>query len=134
VKDNGDGTYSVNYQPDTPGNYVINVDLEGKPIKNSPFKVGAKAGTDADNSGFGIFSFTLQSRDKRGENKTFGGDKFDVKVAGPSGAEVEVQTMDNQDGTYTAIYALAGDDVKGKTFHITASLNGKQVGNFKQNM
>jgi filamin len=134
VKDNGDGTYSVTYEPDVPGNYTIKVDLENKPIKDSPFKVGCKAGTDIDNSGFGIFSFTVQARDKRGQPKDFGGDKFEVKIKGPSGADVEVQTMDNNDGTYTAIYALAGDDVKGKTFSITAQLNGKTVGQFKQNM
>jgi len=42
--------------------------------------------------------------------------------------------MDNNDGTYTAIYALAGDDIKGKAFNISATLNGKTVGQFKQNM
>jgi len=134
VKDNNDGTYLVTYNPDVPGDHTINVDLDGKPIKNSPFRVKAKAGTDADNSGFGIFSFTLQARDKRGNNKTFGGDKFDVKITGPSNSEVEVSTMDNNDGTYTAIYALGGDSVKGKTFNIRATLNGKKIGEFKQNM
>jgi len=132
VKDNNDGTYLVSYNPDVPGDHTINVDLEGKPIKNSPFRVKAKAGTDADNSGFGIFSFTLQARDKRGNNKTFGGDKFDVKITGPQNAEVEVSTMDNNDGTYTAIYALGGE--KGKAFNIKATLNGKKIGEFKQNM
>jgi len=134
IKDNGDGTYSVTYEPKEPGNYTVNVDLEGKPIKNSPFKVKCKEGTDADNSGFGIFSFTIQARDKRGKEKNFGGDKFDVQIRGPNDADVEVQTMDNGDGTYTAIYALSGEDIKGKTFNITAKLNGKTVGNFKQNM
>jgi len=133
VKDNGDGTYSVDYHPQVPGDYTINVNLEGKPIKNAPFKVKAKAGTDADNSGFGIFSFTIQSRDKRGQAKTFGGDKFNVSIKGPD-ADVEVQTMDNNDGTYTAVYALAGENIKGKTFKIDASLNGKNVGKFNQNM
>jgi hypothetical protein len=108
------------------------VDLEGKPIKNAPFKVKAKAGTDADNSGFGIFSFTLQARDKRGKEKTFGGDKFDVSIKGPQGADVEVNTLDNNDGTYTAIYALSGE--KGRDFHVTAKLNGKTIGQFKQQM
>jgi filamin len=134
VKDNGDGTYSVTYEPDVPGDYTIRVELDNKPIKDSPFRVGVKAGTDIDNSGFGIFSFTVQARDKRGQPKDFGGDKFEVKIKGPSGSDVEVQTMDNNDGTYTAIYALAGDDVKGKTFNINAQLNGKTVGQFKQNM
>jgi len=94
--------------------------------------VKCKEGTDVDNSGFGIFSFTVQSRDKRGENKTFGGDSFDVKIKGPSDSDVEVQTTDNGDGTYTAVYALTGD--KGSLFTIHAHLNGKQVGTFKQNM
>jgi len=133
VKDNGDGTYSVTYEPKEPGNYTIAVNLEGKPIKNAPFKVKCKEGTDADNSGFGIFSFTIQARDKRGKEKTFGGDKFEVSIKGPD-ADVEVQTMDNGDGTYTAIYALAGEDIKGKSFQILATLNGKNVGKFQQNM
>jgi len=132
VVDNGDGTYSVSYAPDTPGDYNIDVELEGKPIKGAPFKVKAKAGTDADNSGFGIFSFTLQARDKRGKDKTFGGDKFEVNIKGPQGSDVEVNTLDNNDGTYTAIYALSGE--KGRDFNVHAKLNGKTIGEFKQAM
>jgi len=132
VTDNGDGTYLVEYAPETPGDYQIDVDLEGKPIKGAPFKIKAKAGTDADNSGFGIFSFTLQSRDKRGKDKTIGGDKFDVHIKGPQDSEVEVNTMDNGDGTYTAIYALSGE--KGRDFNVHAKLNGKTIGEFKQQM
>jgi len=134
VVDNNDGTYSVTYEPKEPGNYTIGVTLEGKNIKDSPFKVKCKEGTDADNSGFGIFSFTIQARDKRNKEKTFGGDKFVVTIKGPDEAEIEVSTMDNNDGTYTAIYALAGDNVKGKTFRVHATLNGKTVGKFNQNM
>jgi len=133
VKDNGDGTYSVTYRPDEPGKYKINVDLEGKPIKDAPFTVNTKAGTDVTNSGFGIFSFTLQAKDKRGKAKDFGGDDFKVDITGPE-AEIEVQTMDNNDGTYTAIYALAGEGVKGKTFKVVAKLNGKTIGAFNQGM
>eukprot|EP01089_Gocevia_fonbrunei_P013343 TRINITY_DN340_c0_g1_i1.p1 TRINITY_DN340_c0_g1~~TRINITY_DN340_c0_g1_i1.p1 ORF type:complete len:790 (-),score=281.46 TRINITY_DN340_c0_g1_i1:42-2333(-) len=134
VKDNGDGTYSVTYSPQEPGAYTINVDLDGSPIKDAPFKVTAKAGTDVTNSDFGIFSFTLQSKDKRGNNKEFGGDEFNVNISGPEGAEVEVQTMDNQDGTYTAVYALAGEGVKGKNFKVRALLNGHEIGAFNQQM
>jgi len=68
------------------------------------------------------------------KKKTFGGDKFDVSIRGPDDAAVEVQTMDNEDGTYTAIYALAGDDIKGKTFTIIATLGGKVVGRYRQKM
>jgi len=132
VKDNNDGTYGVTFDPSEPGPYNIAVNLEGKPIKDSPWKVKCKEGTDADNSGFGIFSFTLQSRDKRKKPKTFGGDKFDVKINGPKGSEVEVQTTDNNDGTYTAVYALSGE--KGSKFKIWAGLNGKKVGSFQQEL
>jgi len=133
IVDNGDGTYAVTYEPQEPGDYKIDVKLEGDNIKDSPFKVKVKEGTDIDNSGWGIFSFTLQSRDKRGKEKTFGGDKFEVNIKGPD-AEVEVQTADNSDGTYTAIYALSGEEIKGKAFDIVAKLNGKTVGSYKQHM
>jgi len=134
VVDNNDGTYAVSYHPQEPGDYTIDVKLENKNIKDAPFKVKCKEGTDVDNSGFGIFSFTIQARDKRGKEKSFGGDKFDVTIRGPDEASVEVQTMDNDDGTYTAIYALAGDDIKGKTFTIVATLGGKVVGRYRQKM
>jgi filamin len=132
VTDNGDGTYGVKFDPENPGDYDINVTFEGAPIKDAPFHVHCKEGTDADESGFGIFSFTIQSRDKRGENKTFGGDAFDVAIKGPDDSDVEVQTTDNNDGTYTAVYALTGD--KGAVFTITAKLNNRKVGTYKQNL
>jgi len=130
VKDNNDGTYDVEFDPAEPGNYDINVTLEGKPIKDAPWKVKCKEGTDAGNSGFGVFSFTIQSYDKRKNKKTFGGDHFDVKIKGPSKSEVETQNIDNNDGTYTCVYALSGP--KGSKFRIRAFLNGKKVGTFQQ--
>lgn len=133
VKDNNDGTYDVTFDPAEPGPYNIAVNLEGKPIKDSPWKVKCKEGTDADNSGFGIFSFTVQARDKRKQPKKFGGDKFEVRITGGGKqSEVEVQTTDNNDGTYTAVYALSGP--KGSKFKIWAGLNGKKVGSFRQEL
>jgi filamin len=132
VTDNGDGTYGVQFDPEHPGDYKIHVNFEGSPIKDAPFHVHCKEGTDADHSGFGIFSFTVQSRDKRGENKTFGGDHFSVSIKGPNDAEIEVQTTDNGDGTYTAVYALEAE--KGSVFTISAHFNNKKVGTYKQNL
>eukprot|EP01087_Luapelamoeba_hula_P020678 TRINITY_DN70_c0_g1_i3.p2 TRINITY_DN70_c0_g1~~TRINITY_DN70_c0_g1_i3.p2 ORF type:complete len:763 (-),score=144.58 TRINITY_DN70_c0_g1_i3:64-2307(-) len=132
ITDNGDGTYDVDFDPSEPGPYDIAVNLEGNPIKDSPWKVKCKEGTDASNCGFGIFSFTIQARDKRGNNKTFGGDDFKVKISGPSGSEVESKTTDNNDGTYTAVYALTGQ--KGDQFRIRAELNGKKAGTFRQDL
>lgn len=122
VVDNGNGTYSVTYHPDVPGPYTINVSLEGSHIKDSPFHVTAKSGTDAGLSGFTSFSFVVQTRDKHGQNKNFGGDKFDVSISGP--ASVDVHTRDNNDGTYSANYTL---NQRG-TYTISIKLNGQNLG------
>jgi len=152
VVDNGDGTYGVTYHPDVPGDYVVNVALEGQPIKNSPITVNCKSGTDAGLSGFTTFHFSVQTRDKRGNNKTFGGDDFRVTISGtilssnlslsPSQithlrisigpASVEVHTADNGDGTYSASYAL---NQRG-AYTINVHLNGRELNGspFKQEL
>jgi len=103
VVDNKDGTYSVTYAADKPGPIDIHVTLEGDPIKDAPFHLEVKSGTDAHHTGFKNFTFTIQTRDKHGNNKTFGGDDFVVKPDG----NVTVNTQDNADGSYTAEFALA---------------------------
>jgi filamin len=130
VVDNGDGTYGVTYNPETPGDYVVTVALEGQPIKNSPITVNCKSGTDAGLSGFTTFQFTVQTRDKHGQNKTFGGDDFRVTISGP--ASVEVQTSDNGDGSYSASYSLTQNG----SYTVSVHLNGKELNGspFKQEL
>ncbi|XP_057958197.1 uncharacterized protein LOC131151043 [Malania oleifera] len=45
VKDQGDGTYTVTYVVPKRGNYMVNVECNGKPIMGSPFPVFFSAGT-----------------------------------------------------------------------------------------
>ncbi|XP_075512090.1 uncharacterized protein LOC142547611 isoform X1 [Primulina tabacum] len=45
VKDMGDGTYSVTYVVPKRGNYMVNVECNGKPIMGSPFPVFFSTGT-----------------------------------------------------------------------------------------
>ncbi|KAG4126119.1 hypothetical protein ERO13_D10G137900v2 [Gossypium hirsutum] len=45
VKDMGDGTYSVTYVVPKRGNYMVNIECNGKPIMGSPFPVFFSAGT-----------------------------------------------------------------------------------------
>lgn len=45
VKDMGDGTYTVTYVVPKRGNYMVNVDCNGKAIMGSPFPVFFSAGT-----------------------------------------------------------------------------------------
>jgi len=102
VVDNGDGTYAVSYLPLVAGDYLINVTLEGHPIKNAPHSVKITEGIDLQNTGFTKFSFTIQTRDKNKQNRGFGGDLFQVDASGP--AVLDVETADNGDGSYTASF------------------------------
>ncbi|KAJ7979189.1 RNA recognition motif (RRM)-containing protein [Quillaja saponaria] len=45
VKDIGDGTYTVTYVVPKRGNYMVNIECNGKPIMGSPFPVFFSAGT-----------------------------------------------------------------------------------------
>ncbi|KAF5727426.1 Dynein alpha chain flagellar outer arm [Tripterygium wilfordii] len=45
VKDMGDGTYTVTYAAPKRGNYMVNIECNGKPIMGSPFPVFFSAGT-----------------------------------------------------------------------------------------
>ncbi|BBG93394.1 RNA recognition motif-containing protein [Prunus dulcis] len=51
VKDMGDGTYTVTYVVPKRGNYMVNVDCNGKAIMGSPFPVFFSAGTGTSTGG-----------------------------------------------------------------------------------
>jgi len=120
VVDNGDGTYNVTYAALKTGPVTIEVTLEDQPIKDAPFHLECRSGTDHTTTGFSHFTFTIQTRDKHGNNKTFGGDEF---VVVPNQAGVNVSTHDNNDGSYTASFALSA---KGDyTFKV--SFNGHEL-------
>jgi len=76
---------------------------------------------DASKSFVTNFHFTVQTRDKHGKNKTFGGDDFRVTFTGP--ASVNVQTTDNGDGSYGASYNIP----QAGSYSATIKLNGKDL-------
>ena len=135
VKNNGDGTYDVEYNADVPGDYKINVlttdDGEGEHVKNSPSTAHIIPGADAGATPLGRFALTVHAVDKHGAPKTVGGDRFDVSIRHRAAkgdadeAEIEVAKRDNGDGTYTAEYTLGG---LGR-FTVSVTLNGRHVKN-----
>lgn len=122
VEDKNDGTYAVTYEAPVAGDYTINVTLRDTPIANMPVTVNCIEGADGDQSAFGSFTFTVAAKNKKGEPKTIGGDRFEVSITGPA-EFIKLDAIDNQDGTYTAAYTLAGNG----RFSTGVKLNGKHI-------
>jgi hypothetical protein len=148
IRDNGDGTWDVTYNPTEPGKYHIDV-IQRNPsvptrydhVKNSPIDVLIEPGTDAASctaSGPGLepgnvdtkpCKFKIQARDRHGNPMKEGGDPFKVDIQGPTGP-IECSMHDNGDGTYDCEYhpdnagmhdiavTLNGTPIKGSTFHV----------------
>src|SRR5687767_6055975 len=51
--------------------------------------------------------FTIQAKDRDGNNMKRGGDPFEVRIQGPRGP-VDAKLSDNNDGTYTVNYQPGG--------------------------
>jgi len=128
IKDNNDGTYTVEYQPHEPGKHHVAIVLRNKEhpldiehIKNSPIDVDIKAGTDASHciaEGPGLKNgildtfpaeFTIYARDRDDKPILEGGDPFEVKVTDPEGNPCDVRVTDNGDGTYGVVYQPDGE-------------------------
>jgi len=121
IVDNGDGTYTVTYHPEHPGDYDADVRVGGRSIGGFPKTVRVREGTEGGVSEFGKFEFTVIARDKRSNVKSFGGDPFEVTIKGTSEA-LSVKAIDNADGTYTAAYTIGVG-----RYSVSVTLNGKEV-------
>lgn len=149
VTDHNNGVYDVVYTPTQPGQYKVNVLVDGKPVNKSPFDVEVKCSADASKCvahGPGLekaeqykkANFTIQAKDKNGENMKVGGNGFVVKVTGPN-ESLDGKVHDNEDGTYNVEYepeeegdhkvevSLEGAPIHGSAFHVptaVATANG----------
>ena len=121
VKDNGDGTYELQYDAKEAGDYTLTITLGKDNIKDAPFNVvvhpGALDTSNVDVSGNGIKEVVagetgevhVQAKDAQGNKLNKGGNALNVKVAGPG--EAAATTADNNDGSYKATYVptVTGD-------------------------
>eukprot|EP00727_Mastigamoeba_balamuthi_P009936 m51a1_g5565 hypothetical protein (763) ;mRNA; r:591825-596024 len=134
VTDNGDGTYTVDYEPENKGDTEVKVSVKDKPLGESPYHVSVLPGADYHHTSIGTFSFVIQSRDKAGEVHHMGGEKLEALIETPSGQPVEgVKVTDAGDGTYIVSYSLPPESGK---FQISVLLNGHAIKGtpFTQNM
>lgn len=125
IKDNGDGTYHVSYNPEGPGTYKVNTTLRSNHIKNSPATVHIKAGVERGFCCVEDYSFVIQARDKRNSHVKEGGGNFAVQITGPNGLvpEKDVVVQDLKDGTYLVKYKL----VELGSFSIVVTLDGENI-------
>lgn len=136
ITDNGDGTYSVVYAPQTAGDITIKVSLDGQAVNGTPVKLKVRVGADASKSGHAVFKVTIAARDKDGNSKAEGGDDWEVQCIASDESEVVCKTADNGDGTYSVTYKLSTNSGEPKEYHVQMKLNGDNIAGspFKQFM
>jgi len=126
ITDNGDGTYTVAYEPTGAGRHKVDVRLKGKPVGNTPVSVNVKEGASHEHTGIESFSFVIRTKDKKGNHKKEGGElgNFVVTITKQGGGEkVEPKVIDVGDGTYVVTYSLTSPG----EYHIHTLLNGHHI-------
>ncbi|NXS51803.1 FLNC protein, partial [Brachypteracias leptosomus] len=145
IRDNGDGTYTVSYVPDVPGRYTITVRYGGDDIPASPFRIRAVPAGDA--SKCLVTGACLGPTIQIGEEtvitvdaKAAGQGKVTCKVSTPDGAELDVDVVENHDGTFDIYYTapepgkyvitirFGGEHVPNSPFHVLVGLLGGDRG------
>ncbi|XP_071409029.1 filamin-C [Pithys albifrons albifrons] len=146
IRDNGDGTYTVSYVPDVPGRYTSTVKYGGDEIPASPFRVLAVPAGDASKclvtvsiGGHGLGTClgpTIQIGEETVitvDAKAAGQGKVTCKVSTPDGAELDVDVVENHDGTFDIFYTapepgkyvitirFGGEHVPNSPFHVLAT-------------
>uniref|UniRef100_A0A2K6K6B4 Filamin C n=1 Tax=Rhinopithecus bieti TaxID=61621 RepID=A0A2K6K6B4_RHIBE len=146
IRDNGDGTYTVSYLPDMSGRYTITIKYGGDEIPYSPFRIHALPTGDASKclvtvsiGGHGLGA-CLGPRIQIGQEtvitvdaKAAGEGKVTCTVSTPDGAELDVDVVENHDGTFDIYYTapepgkyvitirFGGEHIPNSPFHVLAT-------------
>uniref|UniRef100_A0ACB8FMS4 Uncharacterized protein n=1 Tax=Sphaerodactylus townsendi TaxID=933632 RepID=A0ACB8FMS4_9SAUR len=152
IRDNGDGTYTVSYVPDMTGRYTITIKYGGDEIPYSPFRIHALPAGDASKclvtvsiGGHGLGTClgpTIQIGEETVitvDAKAAGKGKVTCKVSTPDGAELDVDVVENHDGTFDIYYTapepgkyvitirFGGEQIPNSPFHVVACDSAPQV-------
>ncbi|CAB1345835.1 unnamed protein product [Coregonus sp. 'balchen'] len=138
IRDNRDGTYTVSYVPDMAGRYTITIKYGGDEIPYSPYRIHALPTGDASKclvTGSGLGP-TIQIGEETVitvDAKAAGKGKVTCKVSTPDGAELDVDVVENSDGTFDIYYTapepgkyvitirFGGEHIPNSPFHVVAS-------------
>uniref|UniRef100_A0AAY4EV56 Calponin-homology (CH) domain-containing protein n=1 Tax=Denticeps clupeoides TaxID=299321 RepID=A0AAY4EV56_9TELE len=145
IRDNRNGTYTVFYVPDMTGRYTITIKYGGDEIPYSPYRIHAIPTGDASKclvtvsiGGHGLGSGlgpTIQIGEETVitvDAKAAGKGKVTCKVSTPDGAELDVDVVENSDGTFDIYYTapepgkyvitirFGGEHIPNSPFHVVA--------------
>ncbi|KAM6306964.1 LOW QUALITY PROTEIN: filamin-C-like [Podargus strigoides] len=145
IRDNGDGTYGVRYIPALAGPYTGTMRYGGDEIPSSPFHLLALPTGDASKclvtvsiGGHGLGAClgpTIQIGEETVitvDAKAAGQGKVTCKVSTPDGAELDMDVVENHDGTFDIFYTapepgkyvitirFGGENVPNSPFHVLA--------------
>nr|XP_061813370.1 filamin-C-like isoform X2 [Nerophis lumbriciformis] len=138
IQDNRDGTYTVSYVPDSIGPYTITIKYGGDEIPYSPYRIQSNPTGDASKcrvTGKSTDSFVKTSEDTviTVDAKAAGKGKVTCKVLTPQGMELDMDVVENHDGTFDIYYTapepgkyvitirFGGQNIPKSPFHVVAS-------------
>uniref|UniRef100_A0A8B9NPD3 Filamin-A n=1 Tax=Accipiter nisus TaxID=211598 RepID=A0A8B9NPD3_9AVES len=145
IRDNQDGTYTVSYVPDMTGRYTILIKYGGDEIPYSPYRIRAVPAGDASKctvTGAGIGP-TIQIGEETVitvDAKAAGKGKVTCTVCTPDGSEVDVDVVENADGTFDIFYTapqpgkyvicvrFGGEHIPNSPFQVMVSVRGAGEG------
>uniref|UniRef100_A0A7N8XKF1 Filamin C, gamma b (actin binding protein 280) n=1 Tax=Mastacembelus armatus TaxID=205130 RepID=A0A7N8XKF1_9TELE len=136
IRDNRDGTYTVSYVPDMAGRYTITIKYGGDEIPYSPYRIHAIPTGDASKCLVTGIGPTIQIGEETVitvDAKAAGKGKVTCKVSTPDGAELDVDVVENTDGTFDIYYTapepgkyvitirFGGEHIPNSPFHVVVS-------------
>uniref|UniRef100_UPI00398F5899 filamin-A-like isoform X3 n=1 Tax=Pristiophorus japonicus TaxID=55135 RepID=UPI00398F5899 len=161
IRDNQDGTYTVSYIPAMTGRYTILIKYGGDEIPYSPYRIRALPTGDASKctvtvsiGGHGLgagIGPTIQIGEETVitvDAKAAGKGKVTCTVCTPDGSEVDVDVVENADGTFDIFYTapqpgkyvicvrFGGEHIPNSPFQVTATdrplgVNGMDVADLR---